>query len=77
VEIEPHPSLTLALVRSEGQFHTPTVFLFTEISTPNINYPGLIWDSSGGTVSREHGLIFTMLAASLVSLMYSGSCLVL
>jgi hypothetical protein len=41
-------------------------FLFTEISTPNINYPGLIWDSSGGTVSHEYGLIFIMLVARLV-----------
>jgi len=68
--------LTSAVDGGEGQNHAVT-FFFTEISTPNINYPGLIWDSSGATVSHEHGLIFAMLAASLVSLVYSGSCLML
>jgi len=71
-----YPFLTSALDGGEGQIHYVTFSFFTEISTPNINYPGLIWDSSGATVSHEHGFIFTMLAASLVSLVYSGSCLV-
>jgi hypothetical protein len=59
------------------QYYENVMFsLFTEISTPNINYPGLVWDRSRGTVSHEHGLIFIMLVARLTSLVYCGRYLV-